>query len=310
MSFLRLFIIFTLSLACIFVAIITAVDPYERLGINVFNFKTKAVAQSRENKFRMLESSKTQYEAFILGSSAAHRYPTEKVKSLTGLNTYNYAVQHSTPLDFYAITKHIFSKFNPKIILIQIDFAALNENYKIDNRLYNSPLMDYLTYENPKELKLFDNNYFTLNALLDSLHVIHVNLFGKARHIYAKHGNYIFEKITPHKIKIKQDSDPNYLFSHKRLQYLMKIRDLCIKNDIKLILFSAPIAFNHLQRIYNNPRLKTIHKQVMQSLESNFENFTNFQTEEIKKYNHYRYFWDSVHPTKEMSEIILEQLLK
>ena len=270
-----------MSLACIFVAIITAVDPYERLGINVFNFKTKAVAQSRENKFRMLESSKTQYEAFILGSSAAHRYPTEKVKSLTGLNTYNYAVQHSTPLDFYAITKHIFSKFNPKIILIQIDFAALDEN-----------------------------NYFTLNALLDSLHVIHVNLFGKARHIYAKHGNYIFEKITPHKIKIKQDSDPNYLFSHKRLQYLMKIRDLCIKNDIKLILFSAPIAFNHLQRIYNNPRLKTIHKQVMQSLESNFETFTNFQTEEIKKYNHYRYFWDSVHPTKEMSEIILEQLLK
>lgn len=310
MNFIKTFFISSLLFICFFVAIIVSVDPYDKLGNNLFNFQTKAVAQSRENKFRLLETSTKPYEAFILGSSAAHRYPTSKLEELTGLKTFNYAVQHSTPIDYLAITKHILSRYKPKLIFLQLDFSAMDENYKVDNRLYNSPLKNFLSGKINQADPLFENDYFTLEALSDSLRVFHVNYFGKARHIYAEDGNYIYEKIVPHKINIKQSSNPNYIFSNSRLDILKQISKLASDNKFKLVIISAPISINHLNTILNDKNFAEIHRNFVSKLENNFEHFINFQTTDIKEYDSYEYFHDSVHPTKILSEIILEKVFK
>lgn len=310
MKFLITFTSTSLLIMLLFTGLIYSVDPYEKFGINFWNFKTKAVAQSRENKFRILEKSSKHYEAFILGSSAAHRYPTEKLEGLTGYKTFNYAVQHSTPLDYLAITRHILSKHSPKLILLQLDFAALDENYHIDNRIYNSPLKDFLTNKTNQDSRIFDNDYFTLKALSDSLRVFQVNYFGKARHIYAEDGNYIYEKITPHKIKLKQSSSDNYVFSEKRLQLLKEIQKLAVQKGFKFIIISSPISYNHLEAINQDPRMKQAHELFLSKLKESFPNFINFQDQELKNYFHFKYFLDSIHPTKEMSEIVLEKIFK
>lgn len=310
MNFIKTFTISTLFFIVIFVSIILAVDPYDKLGNNLFNFKTKAVAQSRENKFRLLENSKYNYEAFILGSSAAHRYPTEKLEELTGLKSFNYAVQHSTPIDYLAIIRHIISIQRPKLIILQLDFSAMDENYRVDNRLYNSPLKNFISDKSDKPNTFFENDYFTLEALLDSFRVFQVNTFGKARHIYAEHGNYIYEKIIPHKIKIKQSTNSNYVFSEKRLKLLKEISHIAEREKFKLIIITAPISLTHLNNILSEEKLANIHENFIQQLNKNFPNFINFQTIQIQKFDSYEYFHDSVHPTKNLSEIILEMIFK
>lgn len=303
--FLTFFLFFSLS-----VALITGVDPYDRLGNNIFGFKTKAVAQSRENKFRMFDSSKKEYEAFILGSSAAHRYRTKTVEELTGLKTYNYAVQHSTPIDFLAITKHILSKSQPKLVLLQLDFSVLDENYSVDNRLFNSPLKKYLQKDEVKESAWLDNNYFTLEALIDSFRVFYVNYFGKARHIYLEDGNYIYKQPKKvEKIRIRAGSSVNYKFSKQRYSHLLQIKNLIESNGGKLIIFLAPVSYGHYKKVITEEKPREIHQDLVKSLSSDFSNFHNFQTEWLKDYNSYLYYHDSLHPTHEMSDIVLNKIL-
>ena len=139
--------------------LIIAVDPYDKLGINAFGFKTKAVANSRENKFYMLENAKPGYEAFIIGSSTAHQYHTEDLERLTGLKSFNYAVQHTTPEDYAAIINHIRSKFSPKLIMLQIGFVELDKNYETDKILYSSPLKDFIGGENKNKYIKNDSLY-------------------------------------------------------------------------------------------------------------------------------------------------------
>ena len=87
-KFNRFFFFYFALLFTLAYGLVVAVDPYDKLGINLFGFKTKAVASSRDNKFYMLESSKIPYEAFIIGSSTAHKYHTEDLERLTGLKTF------------------------------------------------------------------------------------------------------------------------------------------------------------------------------------------------------------------------------
>ncbi len=307
-NFITTFFLSTILLLSLSVGLIIAIDPYDKLGNNLFNFKTKAVAQSRENKFHMFEASQKRYEAFILGSSAAHRYPTQKVEELTGYKTFNYAVQHSTPIDYLAIIKHILSKSVPKLLILQLDFAGLDETYKVDNRLFNSPLKKYLATESNSK-QLFDNSIFTLDSLRDSFRVIFVNKFGKARHIYLEDGNYVKEKKLSGNIKIKQSSHEGFIFSYERLQILKDIKDICAKNNIKLITLSSPLAIGHIQKINSNQEVSKSHQLFKKEMINLFENFWDFENNSMAKYNSTRFFRDSTHPSKEMSEIILSKIL-
>lgn len=309
MHFIKTFFLTVIFLTGSIIFLIVSVDPYEKYGNNLFGFETKAVAQSRENKFRMLEQSKKSYQAFILGSSAAHRYPTQKLKDLTGLESFNYAVQHSTPIDYLAIVRHILSQHKPKLILLQLDFDAMDEAYKVDNRLYNSPLKEFLKKIN-KTRTLIEFDYFTLRALSDSFRVFYVNYFGEARHIYAADGNYIHEEIRPHKIKIKQSANRNYSFSFERLEILKDIKDLAKRHGFKFVLFTSPLSYSHIKRIINDPKLKAEHENYLSILREVFPQLINFQNPDLmKKYNSYKYFLDSTHPTKTMSEKVLIELL-
>ena len=309
MSYIRTFFISTITLLVLFVGLIWAIDPYNKLGNNIFNFKTKAVAQSRENKYYQLESAKKDYTAFILGSSAAHRYPTQVANKLTGLLTYNYAVQHSTVYDYLAQVRHIIDKFRPKLIIMQLDFSGFDKNYKVDNRLFNSPLKKYLKQQKRPKV-FFNNDLFTLDALRDSLRVVYVNLFGKARHIYLEDGNYVYEKNKKGIIKIKQDSNPNFVLDSERVELVKEIRSICEKNHIRLITLTSPISYNHLSKILSNSEFKKKHDHFIQSIKEVLPEFYNFQTEEIKDQSTPENFLDSTHLSQEMSAHILKNILK
>ncbi len=312
MNFTKTFFLTSALLITLLLSFIYSIDPYDKYGINVFNFETKAVAMARENKFNMLEFSKKNYEAFVIGSSSAHRLHTTDVEKLTNLKTFNYAVQHTTPEDYLAITRHIFTKFRPKLILLQMDFYGLNENFKTDTRFYSSPLKKFLDQEQNFELKKsswFDSDYLTIAAILDSFKVIWVNLTGTVRHLYLEDGNYHKEKPVTGEIKVTQFSYDNYKFSQKRIELLKEIQKICKENKTRLIVWSAPYSLAHIQRIESDESLRSSLKQFKEILKSTFDEVYDFTNLEIARFDNLKYFRDSSHPTRELFHYVLEVLL-
>jgi len=286
-------------------ALVITVDPYSKLGNNPWGFKTKAVAQSRENKYILLENSKKEYKAFLLGSSTAHRFSMKTLKELTGLDSFNYSAQHTSPEDYIAMTKHILDREKPELLLLEIGFIDMSENYKTDNRLFNSSLYKYLINA-PKPDTLFDNNYFTLDAIRDSFRVIFVNKFGKALHSnYLEDGNYKYEKPIPGPVKIEQSSYPDWKLSEKRVEILKEINKICLDHKIKLIVFTAPLAYDH----YLIAKRTEGYDTFITTLTSIFPIVWNFHDESIKNYSSYKEFLNSTHMTFEFSDTLLKRML-
>jgi hypothetical protein len=305
MKFTISFFLFSLFILSVFVGLITSVDPYDKLGNNPFGFKTKAVAQSRENKFILFENSTKNYEALIIGSSTAHRFPTATVEELTGLKTFNYAAQHTTPEDYIAILRHALSKTKLKRIFLQVGFIEMNEFYETDNRLFNSSLNKYLGVKKPHK-NLFDNNYLTLDAIRDSLRVIYVNKFGKAIHSnYVEDGNYKKEKLIPGPVKLSQSSYGEWKMNESRVTLLEEFRDLCLKNNIQLDVFTAPLSWQHIQIAHKAQG----YQEYITTLKKVFGNFWDFHHDSLKEYSTYKEFRNSTHPTPYLSEQLLIRMI-
>lgn len=305
--------LFTTMLATLIIltCFVCLIDPYDKLHINLFHFKTKAVAFPRENKFILLENAKKNYEAFIIGSSVGQQYFTGEVKKLTGYNAFNYTVHTGSPDDEILITKHILDKTQPKLIILTLNFIELNENYPIDNQLSDSSLMKYAQKEVSHEKPLFDNNYFTLKAINDALRVVYVNYTGKTIHNYTEDGDMIYkipEKNKP--IRVWIDSINHYKFSKRRLDELKEIQNLCNKNKVRLVVIINPIAKEYLDYIEENKIFKQIHREYKEKVASLFDEVYDFQNKSILPYSNSENFFDSVHPTREFSTIILNVVFK
>lgn len=310
-KFLLTYFISIIAIMGLMYGFILAVDPYDLYGINVFGVKSKAVASSRENKFNMLDNSKINYEAFIIGSSSAHRYETSVLKNLTGFETFNYAVQHTSPEDYIAIFNHITSKFKPKLIVLQVSFEDLDINHKTDNRLYASPLREYLYQKDGNQhihSDLFSNKYLTLEAIRDSFRVIGTNFFGEIRHQYLEHGNYKKEKPVKGKVQVAQFSHYKHQLDPNRVEILKEIQTRCTAKGIDLVVISGPYSIEHYNRIMNNDFMKKGFLEYKKILKNIFNKFYDFTTEDVKDFNTTEYFRNSNHPSKKYSRMILEQI--
>lgn len=310
MHFIKYFSITSIITFTILYGMILAIDPYNKLGNNLFGFETKAVDFARVNKFNQVEYSNKNYTAFVMGSSSAHRYSTKELNNLTGLISYNYSTQSATPEDFLAMTRHILKRYKPKLFLISLDFEVLNQRVKTDEMFFASPLKDYLN-EVPEENKtnsFFNNSYLTLEALGDSFKVIWVNLFGKANHAYLEDGDHVVGPLSK-EVKIVQYSGGPYIFDTQRIEYLKTIKHLCDLNGVKIIAFTSPLSLDHLKRIEEDQELKLKLSEFKNVLVNIFGEVWDFQNETIAPYNSVEYFYNSNHPTHTFSTIVLSRMI-
>jgi len=303
---------FVLSAFFIFAAIyglILAVDPYNKFGYNVFGFETKAVSFARENKYNQVEHAKQKYTAFIMGTSSAHRYYTKDLNRLTGLVSYNYSTQSATPEDYIAMTRHIFTKYKPKLIMISFGFEDLNKFTVTDDMFYSSPLKKHLQEVPAEELErsLFNNSYLTLGAIADSLNVIWVNLFGKARHAYLEHGDHIVEP-TDKTLMLSQAGYSEYEIDPKRIEYLKTLKKICDENGTKVVVLTTPLSLEHLNLIRHNPKIAAQFEKYKMTLVEIFGELWDFQHDGIAPYSTLEYFRDSIHPNHHLSTLVLEDI--
>jgi hypothetical protein len=309
MRFILTFVLTVTIFASTLYGLILAVDPYNKFGFNLFGFETKAVDFARQNKFNQVEHAQKDYTAFIMGSSSAHRYLTQELNRLTGLVSYNYSTQSATPEDYIAMTRHILSKFKPKIIVIAFGFEELSKTTKTDDMFYSSPLKKYLQEVPAEELEsdLFNNSYLTLEAISDSFKVIWVNLFGKALHAYLEDGDHVVEPI-PKTLKVSQFGYANYEIDPKRVSYLETLKALAENNGVRVVVLTSPLSLEHVQRIKADPKSAAAHELFKATLVNIFGELWDFQHEGLAPYNSLTYFRDSNHPRHEFSTMVLEEM--
>ncbi|MBY0518514.1 MAG: hypothetical protein K2P81_16500 [Bacteriovoracaceae bacterium] len=304
--------IFLLSSALLFSSLygfILSVDPYNKYGFNPFGFETKAVDFARENKFNQIQYRDKKYEAFIIGSSTAHRYETKILKECTGLASYNYATQSATPEDFLAITRHILQTNKPKLFFLVLDFEQLNKNIKTDDMFFSSPLSRFLnSTEVQVDEKFLKDAYLSLEALGDSFKVVWVNLFGKAEHAYLEDGDHRREPYSPGPVEVNQFNYPNYVLSEKRIEMLREIKKLSDENHFRLVVITAPYSIEHINRINQDTHLKVQLDKFKSILKETFDEVYDFDVPEIAPFSDRHHFGNSNHPNHDFSNEILKHI--
>lgn len=308
-------------LTSVFVAVtylfILSVDPYDKEGVDLWDIGAKAVSSAREYKFTHLDSGRNNYKAFIIGSSRVLRMDPELVEKLTGLRSYNYGVENANAEDLLAETKHIIDKQHPEMILLFVDFFMMNGYVGTDKRLIQSRLSKYLDEKTIDEketfnIPFFHRSYLTIRALKDSINLFLFKGEEEGSSLYLKNGQHIKE-VPQEEPKLAIEYFDNQYKSFRkddlRLIMLSKIKDLCQNNNVKLIVSQTPMSTAHLQKILENQELAKMFFTLKRELVKIFGSFHDFNNFSVTPYEERKYWYDSVHPSEILADIIINRIL-
>jgi hypothetical protein len=305
--------IFIVLIAISFYSFILSVDPYDKYGFKYWGLKTKAVNSYRDNKFHQINNTQIKYDLFILGSSRVQAFDPELIEVDTGLKTFNYGVNNSKPEDLLAITRHIIAKQTPKIIFLQLDFYNLNTHIPVDARLKVSPLREYLDSNVKESIEsskyyYYEKNYTTLSSLKDSIKLVFKNKLGTVEITHKQNGMLIGNeaKKKPNFVEGYFTNEyKTYEFDEKRISSFRKLKTLCNKNNIKLIVSISPMNEKHFFTLISNENLYAklfSFKKIVVEIFKEVYDFNNLGAVEYK----YPYWNDSVHPSVELPKTMIK----
>ena len=106
-------------------------------------------------------------------------------------------------------------------------------------------------------------------------------------------------------IKLQQSSYHGWTLSKEKIKQLKLIKKICAINNIKLIVFTAPLSQEH----YEIAKASSGHDSYLESLKNIFGSVLNFHHDSIKNYSSNNEFHNSTHMTHGFSEILLRRML-
>lgn len=317
MRYFILTIIAAIILFCANYAFILSVDPYDKYGWNSWHLKSKAFTLDRENKFIHVDSGKIQYEFFLLGSSRIQRLDPDLAERLTAQKAYNYGVENANVEDLLAMTRHIIDKHQPKTLYLLLDFYMLNSYIGVDKRTLQSHLGEYLTKESLEVgtkhfFYFYQKSYTTLEALRDSFMLLYNNKYGTVKNIYKENGRHI-EEHAPEKPRLAIQYFTNqyvkYSIDKGRLEMLGTIKKLCEKHNIRLIAAISPENEEHVNKTLDDKNLRKNFFEFKRAVTSELGEVYDFNNYSVREYDGYPWWYDSVHPTEKLADIMITKLL-
>jgi hypothetical protein len=123
-------------------------------------------------------------------------------------------------------------------------------------------------------------------------------------------GNYQIEKPFVGEVKITQFGYDNFKIDEKRIEYLETIRKLCAEEGVKLVVWTAPYSYNHLQKILEDKNYRKYLISYKTRLIQAFGEIYDFNNSGIKKFSSSEYFRDSTHASRELFQVIIQKIFK
>ncbi len=318
MRYLRFTILFTLLLTAALYLFVLGVDPYDVYGFNLLNYPYKAVRSARVAKFNYVDSRPNRFKTFIIGSSRAERFDPERFgQCFSSLPAYNYSVENANAEDLLAIIKHVYDTQQPENIIVFIDFYMFNSYIGYDRRFMRSPLRNYLAKTPAQQNKgdglaipYWHASYLSLRGLYDALRLT-VRKWNNDKNspVYLSNGQHIPEKAT------QKPQLASAYFSHQykdfkpdteRLEMFRQIKQLADKHHTMLRVVLTPMMPRHYRKMLASPLLADNFKRFRKELVDIFGQVIDFNNEDTARFMENRYWYDTVHPTEELANIMTD----
>ena len=183
----------------------------------------------------------------------------------------------------------------------------------MDARLKVSPLREYLDSNVKESIEsskyyYYEKNYTTLSSLKDSIKLVFKNKLGTVEITHKQNGMLIGNeaKKKPNFVEGYFTNEyKTYEFDEKRISSFRKLKTLCNKNNIKLIVSISPMNEKHFFTLISNENLYAklfSFKKIVVEIFKEVYDFNNLGAVEYK----YPYWNDSVHPSVELPKTMIK----
>ncbi|MBU1863764.1 MAG: hypothetical protein KKH94_08900 [Candidatus Omnitrophica bacterium] len=288
------------------------------------------VATARYEKSILIQSCNPKPQCIILGDSTCMRYSPHLIEKLTGLRTFNYAVNSGKMEDFLALLRYVLEELDIKPSLVILGVRPRSFYHRsiedFDKRLlHNQVLMKYVPLNTfsagAKAVKI---NFESLNW--DYLKDVAKSVKKTRKHEPTSISGFKFQKNgflhtdgTYDKASQFVNGDKTFKteealgFSKERLRYLDLFLTICKKNDIKLKIVITPNhpAFikrvNQLDGSYTRMQ-KKLHTMLMNKNIDNYFDLYDFS--QIENYGGIDEFMGGDHPSIYHSSLIIKKIFE
>jgi hypothetical protein len=292
----------------VFLGLLFAFD--KALGFMLQQLYFKQLAGEYYRATYSIDSTKA--DLLIFGSSrASHHYVPEVFEENLHMSTYNTGRDGNYLLYNYAVIKSVTERFNPKMIILDVNPIALF--YRKDDYDRLSSLLPY--YHSHPEIRdivarrskyerfklyssLYPYNSLSLSILVGNLEI--------SKKLYVSDKGYLpfYEKMNPISIGSKKTKDnPEEIYSDSidsfKIAALQDIAEICLKKKIPLVFVFSPIWSKSNNELANSKLLTIVKLNKVKYLD--FSDDTTFV-------NHPQYFQDASHMNDDGARIFSKKL--
>ena len=280
---------------------------------------------TRDNRVEKLNYFKTlsTFSNIIIGSSRVLAMNPSIVTDKLGGNTYNFGLAGASVEDQLGVLLYLQRENKlPKNIILGVDYYTFNPKVAPNKYFLKNKELNFLTYNSYSNDYI--NIFFSFDALRASMKTIkHHVLRKEVKSVFDNNGwagayeDYAQRNEKTDMTKVDKEIKDNLKiyytnleYSHidlNRKAYYEKIKDICIKNDITLYLFTTPLHPKLLNILKSHPNTKRSLDEFINYL-STFHNFHNFYTD-TKFNSEARHFHASTHTSTNAGDIILKKIL-
>lgn len=326
------FIIVFLSASGLFLAGIIAlsvwIDPRGLFGTNKF---IPLVSTDRLTKLALLKNFKPNPDILILGASNVFKINPEKIKNLTGFQTFNAGVSNAGAEDFLAISEYALQdlRLKPRFIILGIHPESFNSN-RINPQTINMRELRSKLNITPKQYiaNLFStlNENLTLQYLGDVAKTLYYISTGyPAAQSRFQPDGYKLSASNAQGLKNALKRDQEVIIDHfktdyrrnalsdERKQYFEKFLNLAKKNNISVSIVLLPFHPEVLARLKESPEFQSIYNQLDGYLQVNKKqySFSYYDFMDIRAFGgDENDFSDLVHVGDKNSDIITNIVLR
>lgn len=308
------------------------VNPYGQYATELL---APIVQDSRGEKLALFDQWTAAPEGLILGSSRALKFEPSYLQQKTNLKFFNFAVNHGRPEDFLAILRLYRQKFHtlPKMIVIGVDTASLNDIVPDDARLNSTPRLS----EHVPDVCNWDEKLDHYFRLL-SFQQLSASMKSVAKRIRRTHQDTVPEYFEPdgvirYVVREAEMASGTYDFeaalrynereftsifgtfsclSEKRLAYIDEVIKICAESDCKVYMFSTvshPRLRNTLSAKTKFVSIENLAINQLREIAAKYQaTFLDLSTVE-----HFHgdptQFVDGIHPLENNTRLMIDQLL-
>lgn len=315
-----LVLVISLLMAALVGAFNSIIDPYDVTGHNILHIRHKFANDDRTEKVNYFSSLKP-VDTILIGSSRVYSIDPKLVTQEFEGTAYNFGVGTATVEDLLGILLYLErNQKMPKRIILGVDLDTLNPDLAINKYFLRNKELNFLSNPNHSSPMSW-SHFFSLDATRASFKTLKNHLFPdkNAAPRFTKSGQGYspqWTNLQTHKKEASKEAGEFFVRSLSngsyknvdpvRLNYLLKIKEVCIKHHTKLYVFITPLHPILLQKIEKSDT-KFALLELDHFLSTHFDHFHNFQYDHNFS-NNLKNYSGATHSTNVAGELIIRRL--